>query len=272
MRTIRFIIRKILWWLFAFKPFKRAAWALYKEYELHNATKVEQALRKKLGHALTTGPFKGLRYPNTAHMGYLGLAPKYLGTFEHELFEVLETVKKLNYRTVLNIGSADGYYSVGFAKVMPNAKVIAWEMLPEMRSVTKAVAELNDVSDRLELRNVCTVDELTSLKLDARTLIFSDCEGTEDDLLKPELLKGLKEFDIIVECHEMFREGVTQRLIDRFSATHDIRRIEATERTLDDVNGDFVDSVPLSKHEVLRSFEEPRLYHMHWLFISQRQS
>ena len=56
--------------------------------------------------------------------------------------------------------------------------------------------------------------------------MFCDIEGAEDELLDPSLAPALKELDIIVESHECIRAGITQRLISRFEATHDIQLVE----------------------------------------------
>jgi hypothetical protein len=42
-------------------------------------------------------------------------APKFLGTYERELYSVIERAIELAPRYVLNIGCAEGFYAVGLA-------------------------------------------------------------------------------------------------------------------------------------------------------------
>lgn len=248
-------------------PLRRVFKAFYTEYELHYKHRVESVLMKSSNGALTKGPFTGLRYPAVTPHGYMILVSKYLGTFERELHHAVEWASQQAYTTVLNIGSADGYYTVGFAMRIPGARVIAWEMEDWWRDVTRQVATLNGVTDRVELRGTCTVDEMRGIQVGGRTLVFSDCEGFEMDVLKPEHLAGLGTYDIIVECHDLFVPNVTSTLIERFSPTHDVEIIYAEPRLLDDIDQSLIPSLPIRSLELNRSFEEPRLYKMNWLVL-----
>lgn len=249
---------------------KRITQALYTEYELHSKYRIESTLAASSGRAISKGPFTGLRYPDVSPKGYMILASKFLGTFEMELQSAVESACARGYQTVLNVGSADGYYTVGFAMRMPQARVIAWEMDDWWRDITRKVADLNGVSSRVELRGICTVENVRSLQLSGRTLLFSDCEGFEDELLRPENLSGLGAYDIIVECHDLFVPGVTNAIIERFSATHNVERIEARPRLLGDIDPAQLRSLPGRSIDILRSFEEPRLYQMSWLVLTHR--
>ena len=66
--------------------------------------------------------------------------------------------------------------------------------------------------------------------------MFCDIEGTELELLDPEIAPALKSMDLIVETHECLRAGITDALFTRFSATHDIQLItDNGSRQLDNV-------------------------------------
>lgn len=263
-------LRSALWALMAISPVRRIFKAFYTEYELHFKYRVEQALMDASKDTLTKGPFAGLRYPRVTPRGHMILASKFLGTFERELHQAVERACATPYTTVLNVGSADGYYTVGFAMKVPSAKVIAWEMDDWWRDITRKVATLNGVANRIELRGICTVDEIRSLSLSGRTLLFSDCEGFEMELLTPENLAGLGSVDIIVECHDLFVPNVTSTLIDRFAATHHIEVLHAEPRLLDDIDQSLIPTLPVRPFELNRSFEEPRLYRQSWLVMTAR--
>jgi hypothetical protein len=59
-----------------------------------------------------------------------------------------------------------------------------------------------------------------------KVLLMCDIEGAERELLDPELAPSLKGMDIIVESHECLTAGITQLLIDRFKATHDLTLVQ----------------------------------------------
>ncbi len=75
-----------------------------------------------------------------------------------------------------------------------------------------------EVSGQLTPSNFADYDQ-------SSTLVFCDIEGAELELLDPEIAPALKSMDIIVEPHERLRAGITDALITRFSATHDIQLI-----------------------------------------------
>jgi hypothetical protein len=270
LNPVKEALRSTLWGLMSIGPVRRAFQAIYTEYELHAKHRVETAVSSASQGVLQKGPFAGLRYPDVQPRGYMILASKYLGTFELELHNAVEQACKRQYGTILNVGSADGYYTVGFAMRVPGAKVIAWEMDPWWKDITRQVAELNKVRDRIELRDLCTVDEMRSVQATGRTLVFSDCEGFEMELLKPENLAHLGTYDIIVECHDLFVPNVTTTLIQRFSVTHDIEKIDARPRLLDDIDQDLVKRIPVRAIDLNRAFEEPRLYRQSWLVMTAR--
>jgi len=270
LNPVKEALRSTLWGLMSIGPVRRAFQAIYTEYELHAKHRVETAVSSASQGVLQKGPFAGLRYPDVQPRGYMILASKYLGTFELELHNAVEQACKRQYGTILNVGSADGYYTVGFAMRVPGAKVIAWEMDPWWKDITRQVAELNKVRDRIELRDLCTVDEMRSVQATGRTLVFSDCEGFEMELLKPENLAHLGTYDIIVECHDLFAPNVTTTLIQRFSVTHDIEKIDARPRLLDDIDQDLVKRIPVRAIDLNRAFEEPRLYRQSWLVMTAR--
>jgi len=63
-------------------------------------------------------------------------------------------------------------------------------------------------------------------------LVLVDCEGAEDDILKPDLGPALAGMNLIVETHDVFRPGVKARLIERFSPTHDITVVDLGPKTM----------------------------------------
>lgn len=252
------------------QPFRRVIEALSKEREHAVTLRIEKKLRDMGFGTLKFGPFAGFVYPPLDHRGYTSLPMKMVGTFEHELFDVTSRICATKYEHILNIGAADGYYTAGFARAISGAHVIAWEMLPFMRGILKSVVHANGVSDRVEIRDLCTPEELRSLHLKGRSLVFSDCEGAEVDLLTHANLAGLERVDILVECHDHFAPRATQILRERFESTHDIEEISTQMRSLDDLPEGLLAKLGERPDDVMRVIEEPRMHRMTWLYMTQR--
>ena len=83
------------------------------------------------GGLVAGGPFKGLRYVDSAMGSTLG--PKLLGTYEKELNHIVERIIARAYGTVVNIGAGEGYYAVGLATRMPDSRIICFEAFEKNR-------------------------------------------------------------------------------------------------------------------------------------------
>ena len=198
---------------------------------------VRQASRSRI----VAGPFRGMRIGlspvSSRHLlGYI------LGSQELELREAIETIVARDYRTILNIGAADGYYAVGLALRSPKAQVAAFEALPELHPVIARTAAANGVADRVSVEGGCTPALLRARigGAAAPTLILMDIEGGEVALLDPAAIPELARADILVETHDSFVAGATETLIERFRGTHDIACYTARPRMLSDFPADFL--------------------------------
>lgn len=156
-------------------------------------------------HRVYDGPFKGMILPNIAG----NVSPYFLGTYEQELHHVLNQIISKPYGRILNIGCGFGYYACGLALKMPSSSIFAVDKDDKCRQACKEMIELN------ELKNV-TVSNSSFVFDDNCDLVVIDIEGDEEDLLEP------IDADILVECHECMKPGITQRIIDRFKDTHNI--------------------------------------------------
>src|SRR4051812_47884953 len=73
-----------------------------------------RSLYAKIGsprHLVRQGPFAGMRYVPFLHVS---VPSKIYGTYELELREVVDEISRSNADLLVNIGSAEGYYAVGF--------------------------------------------------------------------------------------------------------------------------------------------------------------
>lgn len=168
-----------------------------------------------------TGPFAGMKYIDEITWG--PIEPKWLGTYEFELHGVLDSILAANYRTVIDIGSAEGFYAVGLAWKIPNATVISFDIDPISRTQQTALASLNGVKN-LRMATFCKHSDLQDLITD-KTLIVCDIEGGEMDLLDPNLSPKLRQADILVELHEIGDKSlrdVEAEIAQRFSGSHEV--------------------------------------------------
>jgi predicted O-methyltransferase YrrM len=152
------------------------------------------------------------------------LATCVIGCYESQLHNWINEAIACGYDRILDIGCAYGCYAVGFALKSRNSKVYAYDIDQKARENTAQLARLNGVSEKVQVRSLCTLDELNR-EVSNRTLIFCDIEGNEGDLLCPDLAPVLSRADLIVEMHDNYRPGVTETLARRFVPSHQIEII-----------------------------------------------
>jgi hypothetical protein len=215
-----------------------------------------------------TGPFSGMAYLNTADFG--PIAPKWLGSYETEIQDMVGDLCRRGYAIVANVGSAEGYYAVGFARANTASRVFAFEIDPFARRALARLAEMNGIADRIEIRDRCTWNVLNDLQSD-KLLLFVDIEGAEMDLLDPGRCDALRRFDILAELHQPGEAGnkinIEETISDRFAATHDIRRRQQTNRSEWIAANRHVWDKRLSEEEVDRATNEFRTGNQVWLWL-----
>ena len=173
------------------------------------------------------GPFKGLRYGELQSQGST-LIPKLLGSYENEVHSWLEDVPSKGYDIVVDIGCAEGYYAIGLARLLPEAKIFAYDIEPASRKSCEQLAHVNGVSDQLSIGSFCSSETLRSLDFSSGGLIISDCEGYETELFDAETVRHLANVDLLIECHDHIGLPITRTLIDAFSQTHKTTVFETT--------------------------------------------
>ena len=189
--------------------------------------RVSQRIIGRYGLRVLNGPFKDMKYVSVA-VGSV-LAPKLVGSYEAELHSFIQNVMANRYKTIVDIGCAEGYYAVGLLITIPEAFCIAFDMEPKARRLCADLAAANGVENRLSIRGKCDGNSLNTLVLD-NAFVLCDCEGAEFELLHPVLVPQLRSCDILVELHEAFCPGGTEDLCARFAATHVISIISASKR------------------------------------------
>lgn len=175
------------------------------------------------GTRVLGGPFQGMDCGTAVSEG--SRSARMLGCYEASLAPIIEEVIARAYPLVIDIGSAEGYYAVGLARRMPATRVMARDQSATAQAMCAALAALNGVSDRVEVGGLFGHADFAQATRQP-TLILCDIEGAEVELLDPFRAPGLLVADILVECHDCLRPGITEALTNRFAPSHEIRRID----------------------------------------------
>ena len=190
---------------------------VYQMSLAHRMSAVGGVIVPFLEEVVANGPFTGMSYAPAVAEGCI--IPKLVGCYEAELHDDLRIVVASNYETILNIGSAEGYYAVGFARAIPMATVYAWDIDETARRRTVENAERNGVSGRMVIGGNVVPTHFAQFE-GQRVFVLCDIEGTEFELLNPEIAPALRKFDMIVELHPGSDRDI-DLFINRFEASHD---------------------------------------------------
>ncbi len=198
-------------------------------FEISFARRLSAVTRRivpALGEVVAEGPFAGMVYGKDIAEGCT--VPKLLGCYEQELHPALNRAIETDYGAILNIGCAEGYYAVGLARVLPTARVFAWDIDPSAREKTVRNASANGVADRIMVEGAFDAAQFDVFD-GQRALVICDIEGAEFDLLDPARTPALAGFDLIVELHPNEERSVGE-FTARFEATHDMEIVQPEAR------------------------------------------
>src|SRR6202022_2792884 len=150
------------------------------------------------GSTVKDGPFAGPVYPLEAALSRHSI-PKLLGTYEQELHGIIRMIEQRKYDLVIDIGSAEGYYAVGLARLL-RTKVLAHDPEPIERAHCERAARLNGVSSLVEMRGLFHRSDIQEYR-DLRVLCICDCEGFESQLFDAKTVMDVAKWDILIELH-----------------------------------------------------------------------
>lgn len=183
---------------------------------------IDNTLVARSGNTVMGGPFAGMKYEVLASEG--ARVARVLGVYETSLVPIIEGIIARQVPVILDVGCAEGYYAVGLARRMPSTVIHARDINPRARALVAELAAKNDVSDRVVIGGEVGYADF-DLCRQQETVVICDIEGAEDKLMDPLAAPGLAHADILVEVHDVFSPGLTDRIAARFEATHTITRI-----------------------------------------------
>ena len=230
---------------------------------------LEHVVRSRTGGRIPKGPFAGMRYINNAFGS--AYVPKLLGIYERELNDCIEHACALSFPLIIDIGAAEGYYAIGMALRNPGARVIAFEMEQKGRAALKEMAQLNDVTLRVDIHDKCNPDDLARALAGAdRALILCDAESDEETLLNTKAIPALVRAHLLVEMHEFISHGISERVAERFAITHKVRRIWQESRHRNEMPYRTFGTTLLPRRYLDWAVSEWRPEKMSWLWIEPR--
>jgi hypothetical protein len=165
-------------------------------------------------YTVQDGPFRGMRYTRSAVSTHHA-TPNLLGTYERQLYPLLlEAAGRCDM--VIDIGSAEGYFAVGLAR-LTGRPVVAFDVNSMERQNVGKMAELNQVSHLVTVSDWCVSAKLVDLVRGKRALVFCDIDGGEFSLFNSEAIEALSGCDVFIELHGTPEENrsLTERFVGR---------------------------------------------------------
>lgn len=215
------------------------------------------------------GPFAGLRYPVLQSVGS-SLFPKLLGSYEAELHPWIAEVCAGAYTEIVDVGCAEGYYAIGLARRVPEARVYAYDTDARAQALCAAAAELNGVASRVEVRATFEAAALAAIPVRGRGLVVCDCEGAELDLFTPDTVPLCAGWDLLIETHDFLDVTGSTRLQARFAASHEVRACLSVDDIQKAKHYDYPELAALDLATRRAIVGEGRPAIMEWLFFTAR--
>ena len=237
---------------------------LHKEKILHDA-------KTTFGTQVKYGIFSGMEISSNVWWGRHDFLSKLFGQYESHILSKLRELSK-NYDHFIDIGAADGYYAIGLLHSKLYKTVTCFEISDKGRLVISENAILNNQSENIKIYGEANKDtlekEIDSLK---SCVILCDIEGAEFDLFSKEVLKVLRNCEIIIELHDEFigsGKDRRKRLMNdaqEFFEINFIERDNPTPNDYEELKGWNDDLRQLA-------FSEGRPCRMDWILLTPRKT
>jgi hypothetical protein len=168
--------------------------------------KLAKEMVKISNNIVMWGPYKGLKLLSYSHWFKEDAPMRLIGTYELEVQEKLvEITKDKKFDIFVNFGAADGYHLLSILKKGYVKKAIAFEKNPLGRKLLRKTAEINEVSQNLEIYETANMSYFyeNSENLDFLKILFLiDIEGDEFNILDERALKLLSKSTLLIENHD----------------------------------------------------------------------
>lgn len=178
--------------------------ALEKAFTKLRRKRVSRELFSKNNGVVQRGVFKGLVLDGRSNISQGPLGLKIYGLFEQEVVKQIE--KHAPYSFVVNIGAADGYFSLGMVKSGLAKQSICFEITQKGREAIHRNTRINQVEDQVVVygkadQNINTFLNQANYHPD-RSLVLCDIEGGEFNLFTDRFFKAIQGAFVIIELHD----------------------------------------------------------------------
>jgi hypothetical protein len=212
------------------------------------------------GNDILGGPFQGMKFIDSVSEGCF--LPKLLGIYESELHDFIKKIIDNPPDIFVNVGSAEGYYSVGIKKLIPETECYSYDIDPVAQKKVKILAEKNKVD--VSISGEFKLEKLKNFH-GKNIFLMCDIEGAEAELFNKDNIDLLRNTTLCVELHYWNSIHNKDTLPKLFTETHDIKIIYQ--------NGKHEFSVPdavknLEHLDILLSAWEMRKYPTPWLIAT----
>jgi precorrin-6B methylase 2 len=211
-------------------------------------------------------------------MAYVGeavgssLLPKLIGSYEKELSPIFQALRNRNIEVIFDIGAAEGYYAVGFARMLPQCQVVAFEATQQGRDLLAEMARKNHVENRVEIHGKCTPEQFEELIASRKPdFVLMDVEGAEKDLITPRSAQLLSQTELVVELHPGEVRNIENHVRSATSRTHDSDFCECKARTYEDFWKDLNFFQKLLCGKTILAFMGEGRTESHWLHIVPKE-
>ena len=173
--------------------------------------KLSKILYQSFDGTVRYGPLKGLKLDSNPRWSNRDYASMLLGLYEKEILDSIITVPT-THRTFIDLGAADGYYSIG---VLINDLFdfsYCYEITEIGQKQVHLNANLNKVSDKVKVFGIAEKN-FYSILLDegvdlSKCVLLCDIEGGEFDLFSEKTFDAFKGSVIFIEIHEWHENGL----------------------------------------------------------------
>jgi len=238
---------------------------------LHDIDAVKMAQAKRFfamfGGVVAYGPFTGFRMQETQYWSHYDATAKLFGLYEKEVADRLIGLSA-SYETFVDIGAADGYFGVAAVCCGHFRQSVCFEISPAGRKSIRETAELNGVSDRVDIHGEANAAELKDAlnQKAGKAAVLIDIEGAEFAFMTDEVIESLSSCHVVIELHDwLMEDGAAQRarLMERLSGRFRSHIVQTGARDL----SNFPELADLPDSERWLICDEGRGRSMEWLFL-----
>ncbi len=214
------------------------------------------------------GPFRGMKF-FTTRTRRSKLFAKLIGCYEEALHELIWHFLDNNYEKIIIIGSRDGYYTTGFARLIPNARIFGYELNTVALEFARANANSNQVADRVFLHpERYDSHMLMNEELTGRSLLFFNSDSSELEIFTEDAVSVLADADLLIQLNDFTDPGKKPKIMRLFKDTHEFQSI--VQKRLAPVVSHFLNS-QADTQRVLNLIDEGKAERIEWLFLTSKK-